>query len=56
MKVYMLLIFSESQAKHWTRYFDDKAEAVRIMDQATAQGFYTELYKRFSNVEYRRVY
>ncbi len=56
---YLLLIFgedSEDQPKHWTRYFNDRAEALACMDQAIRCNFCAELYQRFANCEYRRIY
>lgn len=45
---YLLLIFGEDaddQPKHWTRYFNDRAEALKCMDQAIRCNFYAELYQ-----------
>lgn len=56
MKTYMVLIFSKDFEKHWTRYYDLKAEALDCLDKAVAQGFEAELYRRFANCEYRRIY
>ena len=58
-KKYMVLIFGEGPddaPKHWTRYTDDKAEAVKLMDQAERCNYVAEMYKRFANCEYRRIY
>lgn len=55
---YLLLIFGEDSGrpKHWTRYFNDRAEALKVMDQAIRNNFSAELYQRFANCEYRRIY
>ena len=59
MSDYLVIIFGQvaghEDPRHWTRFYEERADAMSAMDKAIAAGLEVEVYKRF-RTEYRRIY